>query len=274
MSLNASHTVSNFRGKGLLALWGCIDPATTNETDLNDWWTNEHLPERLRLPGFERARRYRAVEHDNGNKEYMALYEVLNVEDLASVEYLHALNNPTPRTKQFMPCLAGMNRSACRTLSSKQPPVASSKGSDQEHKYLILMVLHALRSSAEIGNDLETIVIESLCRKEHPTPIEVRYTHIAEQDEWVTRVGSTSKSYDGVQFTQQNGNDKNHGKLILLFDLGAPDAPKSWMTDVLHSEWLNVLVRSIKNTGIEIGYRNLFELICSVDKCDIDGLAE
>lgn len=101
--------------EGMLLVWGAIDRDATGENALNDWWTNEHLPERLRLPGFQHAHRYRALESAN----YLARYEVSDVRNLVSKEYMEALNQPTPRTKHFMPCLAAMNRSACRLSWSK-----------------------------------------------------------------------------------------------------------------------------------------------------------
>lgn len=52
-----------FGGEDLI-LWGCIDSATTDEDALNHWWTYEHLPERLRLPGVQRARRYHALDRE------------------------------------------------------------------------------------------------------------------------------------------------------------------------------------------------------------------
>ena len=43
-------------GKGILAIWN--DCAKGEETNYENWYQNEHLPERLGVPGFIRGRRY------------------------------------------------------------------------------------------------------------------------------------------------------------------------------------------------------------------------
>lgn len=91
MSSTPSPRISHLDKKEALILWGAIDPRATDEIALNDWWTNEHLPERLHLPGFHRARLYRALESSKGAGEYLAWYEASDIRDLASKEYLEAL---------------------------------------------------------------------------------------------------------------------------------------------------------------------------------------
>jgi hypothetical protein len=61
---------------GLLLMMTDIDPA--NEADFNRWYEEEHLDERMRIPGFINARRFTALE---GGPKYLALY------DLESPEY-------------------------------------------------------------------------------------------------------------------------------------------------------------------------------------------
>ena len=44
-------------GTGILIVW--TDVAAEIETDFNEWYNREHLPDRiLRMPGFLRGRRY------------------------------------------------------------------------------------------------------------------------------------------------------------------------------------------------------------------------
>ncbi len=79
------------------------------------WHTHEHLPERLSIPGFRRGTRWIAVE---GEPRYMVLYEVENLETLASEAYLARLNNPTLWTTRMMPHYRGMNRGLCAVLGN------------------------------------------------------------------------------------------------------------------------------------------------------------
>ena len=79
------------------------------------WHTHEHLPERLSIPGFLRGTRWTATE---GEPRYMVLYEVRDLQTLASDAYLARLNNPTPWTQRVMPFYRGMNRGLCSVRGS------------------------------------------------------------------------------------------------------------------------------------------------------------
>src|SRR4029453_16311611 len=46
--------------QGLLLVMADIDPAI--EHDFNQWYEQEHLAERMAIPGFLRARRFKAIE--------------------------------------------------------------------------------------------------------------------------------------------------------------------------------------------------------------------
>ena len=85
-------------GSAVLALWGNADPEM--EEGFNDWYTHEHLPERIGIPGFLRARRYISCPSDEraAYSKYFTLYEVQTIEILMSEAYITMLNNPTPLT--------------------------------------------------------------------------------------------------------------------------------------------------------------------------------
>jgi hypothetical protein len=81
------------------------------EQEFNRWYQQQHLPERLAVPGFRRARRYRAV---GGQPANMAVYDCHSVEVLSSPEYRERLANPTEWTRKVLPNFRNMLRSACR----------------------------------------------------------------------------------------------------------------------------------------------------------------
>jgi len=68
--------------QGLLLVMADIDPA--NEEDFNRWYEEEHLDERMRIPGFLNARRFTAIE---GSPKYLALYDLESPEVLQSAPY-------------------------------------------------------------------------------------------------------------------------------------------------------------------------------------------
>lgn len=68
--------------RALLLVMMDIDPA--HEADFNRWYEEEHIPERMAIPGFLSARRFEAIE---GGPKYLALYELEGPEVLESEAY-------------------------------------------------------------------------------------------------------------------------------------------------------------------------------------------
>ena len=82
-----------------------------DDEEFNRWYQQQHVPERLAVPGFRTARRYRAV---GAQPAYMAVYECDAIEVFTSKPYLERLANPTEWTTRIMPSFRNMLRSACR----------------------------------------------------------------------------------------------------------------------------------------------------------------
>jgi hypothetical protein len=90
--------MANKRGTGLLMVW-CDVPAD-KEAEFNRWYNEEHLAERLSVPGFLSAARYEAVK---GGPKHLAVYELENAAVMESEAYKKVSNNPTPWTKKTGP---------------------------------------------------------------------------------------------------------------------------------------------------------------------------
>lgn len=71
------------RSKHMLTVYADI-PADV-EDDFNQWYNQQHIPERLALAGFQRAIRYEALK---GEPKYMAFYELTDAGVLETPEYL------------------------------------------------------------------------------------------------------------------------------------------------------------------------------------------
>jgi len=95
-------------GKGVIAIWQDLVPEFKDE--YREWHNRQHIPERLGIPGFRRARRFIAVE---GGPEFYTLYETDRVEDVGGKAYLDRLNAPTEWTRKIMPAFRNMARSVC-----------------------------------------------------------------------------------------------------------------------------------------------------------------
>ena len=101
---------------GLLVVWNGMD--AEDEAEFNAWYEEEHLAERLSVPGFRTAARYRNLE---GASRYAALYETDSVEVLSSEAYLARLANPTARTRAIMPRFREVSRAACSIRFDTRP---------------------------------------------------------------------------------------------------------------------------------------------------------
>ncbi|MBY6144774.1 hypothetical protein KUW09_12015 [Mameliella alba] len=74
-----------------LFVWSDIDP--DHEADFNQWYDREHMEERVRIPGFTGARRYRAVS--GSARRYLALYRASSLNDFTSDAYRKAFTKQT-----------------------------------------------------------------------------------------------------------------------------------------------------------------------------------
>lgn len=97
-------------GQAALAIWHDVDPARAAEVD--EWHIHEHIPERVAIPGFLRARRYDRLgsPYPRGGKHF-TMYETETTDVLTSADYLDRLDNPTPATRRCVPLMERMRRS-------------------------------------------------------------------------------------------------------------------------------------------------------------------
>ncbi|MCO5071273.1 MAG: hypothetical protein M9944_08720 [Rhizobiaceae bacterium] len=100
-------------GQGVLAIWNGIEAG--HEEEFLQWHVAEHIPERMAVPGFLRARRYRAVR---GFPDYFNFYEVLRPNVLESHAYVSRLNDPSEWTQRVVPHFTAMSRTLCEVVAS------------------------------------------------------------------------------------------------------------------------------------------------------------
>lgn len=102
------------RGNGVLAIWNGI--AAGQDREFLRWHVGQHLPERMAVPGFLRARRYVSID---GHPRYFNFYEVADVDVLQSDAYLARLNAPTDWTKAVVPHFTDTSRTLCQVIESR-----------------------------------------------------------------------------------------------------------------------------------------------------------
>jgi hypothetical protein len=90
--------MANLKGSGLLMVWA--DVPSDKEKEFNRWYNEEHLAERLAVPGFLGAARYEAVK---GGPRHLAVYELESPAVLESEAYQRVQAQPTEWTKRAGP---------------------------------------------------------------------------------------------------------------------------------------------------------------------------
>ena len=106
-------------GQAALAMWWDMAPDIRDEFE--HWHSHEHFPERLGLPGFQRASRWADAA---GGEGFFVLYELATYEALVSPEYQARLNAPSDWSRRMMPHHRNMVRSQCRVLEQSGGAVA------------------------------------------------------------------------------------------------------------------------------------------------------
>jgi len=102
------------RPTAFLALWNGIASAAL-QPEYETWHTFEHVPERVGLPGFIEARRYRSWSVDEaGASLYFTCYWLDDLAALDSAAYRDVFAAPTPWSARMRTQLRGFFRQPCR----------------------------------------------------------------------------------------------------------------------------------------------------------------
>jgi hypothetical protein len=102
-------------GEAVVAIWNGIEPGTREQ--YYDWHINEHMPERVGIPGFRRGRRYIAADTAT-RPEFFTLYEADTMQVLQGSGYTDRLNDPTPATTAVTAKFLDTFRALSRVLVS------------------------------------------------------------------------------------------------------------------------------------------------------------
>lgn len=88
------------------------EPPPAMEEEFNAWYDDEHMGERLAIPGFRSARRW-VADVAPGEGKYLATYELDSPEVLSSAPYLARFQNQTPWSRRCLGKAVVFRRWAC-----------------------------------------------------------------------------------------------------------------------------------------------------------------
>jgi hypothetical protein len=101
---------TDWPGRAFLAIGNTVLPEMRDAYE--GWHGQEHVPERLTMPGFLAAKRYICAR--GTESLYLTLYEIAGPEALETPEYLHLLANPTPASRRMRPAMGDFSRHVYR----------------------------------------------------------------------------------------------------------------------------------------------------------------
>lgn len=88
------------------------EPPAAMEEEFNAWYDDEHMAERLAIPGFRSARRW-VADVAPGEGKYLATYELDSPGVLQSAAYLARFQNQTPWSRRCLAKAIVFRRWAC-----------------------------------------------------------------------------------------------------------------------------------------------------------------
>lgn len=91
------------KGRGLLMVY--TDVPEDVEEEFNRWYNEEHLPERLSIPGVLNAARYEAVR---GGPKHLACYELADPQAWYTDAWQRHLTSPTEWSQRMSPSVVGL----------------------------------------------------------------------------------------------------------------------------------------------------------------------
>jgi len=204
---------------GSAAMLLSFDVAAEAIAEHDQWHTQEHLPERLSIPGFVRGTRWVALQ---GQPQYFVMYEVEHLATLSSAAYLERLNHPSPWTAKIMPHYRGMARGFCS--------VTRSFGSGIGHAGLLLRFKPAAGTEASLRDWL----LQDLARL--PSTPGIGSAHLFEaaltpQMTKEQRIRGADAGFDWALFV--TGYSEDALAQLMQADLGSAELERHGATDVL-----------------------------------------
>ena len=132
--MNANSNASDKKkGDGLLLVFSAVAPE--HDAEYNRWYNQEHIPERLAIPGVLDAARYQAVQ---GGPKYLACYELESPDAWYSDAWQRWLANPTEWSRRMSPSVIGTEY--IRNLHRRVHPAAPDAETAQAGMSPVILV--------------------------------------------------------------------------------------------------------------------------------------
>lgn len=119
--------------KGGAILFSEMTPDASFEADFHDWYDTEHIPIRMKAPGFVSAQRYRT----HSAPGYLAVYEMDDLGALDSQEYRVIKGQPSDTTRWMLKNVRGFTRYLGHEIHCRQRDPADRMAMDTPILYAV-----------------------------------------------------------------------------------------------------------------------------------------
>jgi hypothetical protein len=218
--------------KGLLAIWGNIDP--DYQLEFLQWHNCQHMGERVTIPGFHVGHRYRALGDE---RDFFMVYETDTADVMKSEPYLHSQNNPTPWTRESIRHFSD----ALRTIYSLVASEGQQPATDASYVLLV-------RSNPpnEPGGAEEVI---RWYREEHLPRLccvkGVLRARLYRADSEISNIVTAERKVHGASSGDQ--------EFLAMYEMESPEIPKSdvWKKAAIGTDWSSRMVASLRDVSRE-----------------------
>ena len=97
-------------------LFSQMRPPENRRSDFHAWYSTDHVPVRMVLPGFKGARRFESLDEPG---DFLAVYDLENLDALATAEYDLVKEAPSELTREMLSLVEGFTRYTCEKFSDE-----------------------------------------------------------------------------------------------------------------------------------------------------------
>jgi hypothetical protein len=95
-------------------LFSQMQPPPREHGLFSQWYETDHIPARMRLPGFRAARRFEEV---SGRPSHLATYDLTSLDALSKPGYLSLKDHPSALTRHMLDAVTGFTRFTCELIT-------------------------------------------------------------------------------------------------------------------------------------------------------------
>ena len=128
---NGSHPAQH-TGNTILMVMMDIDPE--DEEEFHRWYNQQHIPERLEIPGYVSARRFKLEDGSDGMLKYLCIWEMEDVSAMEHDMYKAQSTDPTALYERVTKTVKARSRAVYRQIFPESGAYEDKSGFHPRHQ--------------------------------------------------------------------------------------------------------------------------------------------